>query len=111
MHEERVADGGPESDDAGREFSPGADGTVVDLDPSADGVTTAVTEAVVRRSGRDPLTLPPLQTVVDCDALESLFGGRREGRADATGITATFEYVGYDVTVGGGRVVVEETTR
>ncbi len=95
-------------DSSGRGASTSGE-TVVEFSPPGDSVTHAVTEAVVRRSGRDPLTLPPLQTVVDCDALDMLFGCRHPSRESVPeGLVIVFDYVGYSVTVGEDRVVVDE---
>ncbi len=91
------------------ETAAGGDTTVVEFDSSSGGVVDAVTKAVVRRSGREPLELPPLQTVVDADALETLFGGRTAGhRSVPRDLTVSFAYAGHRITVSGGRVVVAD---
>lgn len=66
----------------------------------------AVVEAVAERDGVDASTLePPLNTVVDGDALDSLFAGRGE---DANA-SVEFTYRGYVVAVDGdGAVTVAE---
>lgn len=69
----------------------------------------------------DAMSLPPVGTVVDADALEQLFAPTRArhrtatdgGQPDRTEATeparVRFTYVGYDVTISeGGVVVVEE---
>lgn len=66
----------------------------------------AVVEAVAERDGVDASTLdPPLNTVVDGDALDSLFAGKGE---DANAVVE-FSYRGYVVVIGGdGAVTVAD---
>lgn len=60
----------------------------------------AVARAVAEREGCDPEELrPPLAAVVDADALNALADG---------GAGVSFGYLGYDVTVGDGRVTVTD---
>lgn len=75
--------------------------TGVDVEPSI-----AVVEAVAAREGVDPRVLdPPLNEVVDGDALNSLFD---DGLAAAEG-SVSFTFCGYDVTVDAdGDVALEE---
>jgi hypothetical protein len=80
---------------------------VVELSADDESVADSVVRAVARRSGRDPLALPPLQTVVDCDALDGLFGRRRGGRPVPEHVSVQFEYAGHTVTLADGRVVAE----
>lgn len=62
-----------------------------------------VVAAIVETTGRDPTTMPPLYTVVDTDALDSLFEGASEVRIE-------FDYEGHDVEVrGDGSVAVDDT--
>lgn len=58
----------------------------------------AVVMAVAERKGVGPTEVPPLHDVIDPDALDDVFRGRRSGRV-------TFEYAGYEVTVSGRRDV------
>ena len=73
----------------------------VDVEPSI-----AVVEAVAAREGVDPRVLdPPLNDVVDGDALDSLFAEDLAG-AEAS---VRFTFCDYEVTVDGdGDVVVED---
>lgn len=73
----------------------------VDVEPSI-----AVVEAVATREGVDPRVLdPPLNEVVDGDALDSLFA---DG-ATSHEASVNFSFCGYDVTVDAdGDVAIEE---
>lgn len=68
--------------------------------------STRVVEAIAEAEGVDPVALdPPLNAVIDLDALDELFSPnsgvpRPSGRVE-------FEYDGYDVVVEGGAVTVE----
>lgn len=69
--------------------------------------TEHVVEAVAARAGADPLSLPPLQGVLDADALNELFRAV-PGRGPTTAaVEVRFAYAGYEVTVDARRVVVE----
>lgn len=94
----------------GRNESSGTNGPVtVDIEPTADSVATVVVEAVARRSGRDPLSLPPLHTAIDCDALDGLFGLQKGAtRAMPEHLSVQFEYAGHTVTVADRQVFVTE---
>jgi hypothetical protein len=63
----------------------------------------AVISAVAQVSGEDPFELPPLNNVINTDALNELVASERQ-----TGLeSVTFEYAGYDVVVtGSGEVKV-----
>jgi hypothetical protein len=61
--------------------------------------STAVVQTVTEQSDQDVLDLPPLNDVVDPDALDGLFSGR-----DTIG-SVNFEYAGYHVTVHADRTV------
>lgn len=77
------------------------------FDSSTRRASEAVLSAVATATGRDPLDLPPLYSVLDPDALDSLFTRRLHGRhrQDAT---VRFEYVGCRVSVRAhGTVLVE----
>lgn len=66
-------------------------------------ISTCVVEAVARAKGVDAIELPPLATVVDPDALDSLFRSRPDGsdRAGTRGFDGEvrFPYAGREVTV------------
>lgn len=80
---------------------------VMEIEPTTDSVAALVVEAVARRSGEDPLSLPPLQTAVDCDSLDGLFGLQSgTSRALPEHVSVEFDYAGYTVTVADRRVVV-----
>lgn len=67
-----------------------------------DSPSVAVAEAVAAVTNRSVTALPPVQDVVDADALDMLV---RSG--DPTAVRVTVEYAGVEVTVtGGGRVQV-----
>jgi hypothetical protein len=71
----------------------------------ADEPSVAVVMAVAAREGVDPTELsPPLNDVVDPDALDALFAGSDD---ESIG-SLTFDYRGYSVEVrSDGRVHVE----
>lgn len=58
-----------------------------------------ILEAVSEESGTDVLELPPLEDVIDTDALESLF------RDCQTDWTLGFHYDGYEVVVQSNRSI------
>lgn len=66
-------------------------------DSARDATSLAVTAVVATARGADPRSLPPLQTVIDVDALDRLTA------KSATGIRAcdslSFRYDGFDITV------------
>lgn len=66
----------------------------------------SVVEAVAERKGVDAMELsPPLESVIDSDALDALFCGALE---EATGGRVRFSYLGYTVVVdAAGDVTVE----
>ena len=57
-----------------------------------DPVSSAVVDAVVSRTGTDAVSLPPLEEVVDGDALNRLFTRDTDGEL-------SFEYAGLSVLV------------
>ena len=73
----------------------------------SDTPSVAVVMEIAAREGADPTELaPPLNDVIDPDALDALFA--RSGPADVAG-SVSFEYCGYRVEVrSNGRVVVED---
>lgn len=84
---------------------------------STEGVAVTVARAVAEAwtgDQRDAMSLPPVGSVIDVDALQRLFvssPGKFGGRAapDAEPPLVRFRYVGYDVTVRqDGLVTVEE---
>ncbi|WP_255198053.1 HalOD1 output domain-containing protein [Halorarius litoreus] len=80
------------------------DVTIVNSSLDDATITESIVGAVAEREGTDALSLPPLYNAVDIDALEALVA-----HADAsTGLSVTFRYVGWDVTVyADGSVTVE----
>lgn len=78
-----------------------------DSDEPSDSVTTAVVEAVAGHRDVDPAAFePPLNDVIDADALESLFAPTRRGTRSGS---VTFEYGELEVTVdANGTVDVDD---
>ena len=64
-------------------------------------VSMAVVRAVSAVEGRDPLSLPPLTSVLDTDALDTLFGARWGGTA-RTGGRLSFVYSNCRLTIDNG---------
>lgn len=60
-------------------------------------VSARIVEAVVRTSGVGPLELPPLQNVVDTDALDALYARTSDHAGSAPAMR--FWYAGYRVHV------------
>lgn len=72
----------------------------VTYDPDQAPPSLAVITAVSKLSGKDPLELESLYTSVDPDALDALFTG------DPSSVSRlTFQYSGYEITVGHDDVV------
>ena len=77
-----------------------------------DSVSQAIVEAVADREGVDvtelePPRFDPLYTVVDPEALDSLFAPTHGGETRGRG-TVTFDYEGYAITVySDGRIDIE----
>ena len=70
--------------------------------------TFAIVEAVANREGVDATELPPLGSVIDPDALNSLFAYSADEFPHSTGYVR-FQYCGYRIVVhSDGEVVVEE---
>lgn len=74
-----------------------------------ESISLKVVEEVADREGTDPTELhPPLHTVVDTDALDTLFRST-SGTTRADG-TVEFRYRGYTIRVdGSGKVEIGET--
>lgn len=69
-----------------------------------DSVADAVVHGVAEILDRDPVTLPPLGSVVDTDSLNAVFRS-----ADDSSVSVSFEYSGVVVIVHGhGRISFEE---
>lgn len=82
---------------------PGASKTRYDF--SEQSPVLAVVTAVAARTGADPCDLPPLETVIDTEALETFLAAT--ARRSANG-RVTFTYGGYAVTVrSNGTVTVD----
>lgn len=62
---------------------------------ATDSVVDTIALSVAAIRGCDPTELPPLGSVVDADALESLFTSSNDG----TDVNVGFEYAGFDVSV------------
>lgn len=84
MDSETPDDASPEGD--GRTSGNGIDWS------RPDPVSSAVVEAVVSKTGIDAVSLPPLEDVVDGDALNRLFTRDTDGQL-------SFEYAGLAVVV------------
>lgn len=71
---------------------------------------TRIVDAVADREGVAPTDLrPPLYDVIDPEALNALVSSA-DGNADPDSLHVSFEYNGYDVTVGGdGEVSVSKS--
>lgn len=67
-------------------------------------VTADVVEEIADAEGVDVLNTKPLFESVDPDALETIF----EDPATTDGVRIDFVHDGYQVTIDGGRVSVEE---
>lgn len=73
-----------------------------ELASRGSSLTEAIVVEIAERTGVKPIDLPPLYSVVDPDALETL--ARREKPC-----RVAFEYAGHEVTVAGPeRVTVQE---
>ncbi|MBV0924707.1 hypothetical protein KTS45_10905 [Halomicroarcula limicola] len=73
----------------------------VSLSGSDRTVVVGIVESVAAVTGRDPLDLPPIVEVIDCDALETLFF-----EPDPS-LFVSFEYAGASVELRrGGDLVV-----
>lgn len=83
--------------------------TAPDYDPR-EPLSRRIVERVADAEGVDPVELDPLYTVVDPDALDSLFQPRLASR-DGPGGELWFEYHDYEVRVGAdGRVTLADPT-
>lgn len=69
----------------------------------SEQLSWTVIETVADAEGVDPLELPPLYSVVDPDALETLFQPRTE--LQDTTARVVFTYHGHEVTVTAGGTV------
>ena len=76
-------------------------------DWSVDSAFEAVVAAVAVAADCDPVSLTPLHERVDPEALEALFAAASPG-GSPDGLSVTFAYEGYEVTVeGAGTVTVQ----
>ena len=79
-------------------------------DSSDDSLSSVVIEALAVVSGRDPISLEPLYTAIDPDALDSIFDSTAAG-ADRIG-TVSFPFGEFRVTVTDGeRVEIDSIGR
>ncbi|MCU4751781.1 hypothetical protein OB919_07265 [Halobacteria archaeon AArc-curdl1] len=98
---------GDESDDTDTE-----DGTIsstyvaeslsVEMSPETEGLATSIIEATATITDQSILDLEPLYTVIDPDALETLFCNRVDGKRFGE---VSFAYSGCAVTVTDGERV------
>lgn len=72
-----------------------------------EDTTSAVIRTVAICADRDPAALPPLNEVIDADALNAIFGPTPRGTPRPGG-TLVFSYVGYRVQVTGSEEVSVE---
>jgi hypothetical protein len=72
-------------------------------DGALDPVSMAVVAVVATVENRPPTDLAPLQSAVDTDALQGLFGPSDQRPQSPT--TTSFRYEGYEVTVSSEEVV------
>ncbi len=87
---------------------PGA--TTVERNPDQLPILSVAT-AVADVTGEDPMSLPPLQEVIDGDMLDRLFAARPNGKERRSPTVVTFHYAGCRVYVyGEGRTVAVPTT-
>ena len=78
------------------------------FDSDSEGASSAVVSAVAAVAGTSPVEMPPLYSVVDPDALETLVDGPAVSRRSSSDTHVSFPYNGYDVTVcDDGTVTVE----
>lgn len=60
---------------------------------AAESVSAAVVDAVAATSGEAPTAIDPLYTVIEPDALDSMFDSR-DGEPDSPGLFVEFPYDG-----------------
>lgn len=80
------------------EFDVDADRFRATFDSDRDSICLAVIAVVAVATDREPTDVPPLNDCIDTDALDAVFSaapsaGQRAGRI-------SFEYEGFDLTVG-----------
>ncbi|WP_313696265.1 HalOD1 output domain-containing protein [Halorarum halobium] len=79
------------------------------IDLGDESVAEAVVTAVAATLDKDPMTVEPLNSAVDPDALNALFGDRMNGRSRGLDGGVFFKLDGCGVTVhSDGQVVVRE---
>lgn len=75
-------------------------------DDPEQNLSTDIVLAVSEASGSEPTDLPPLNKVIDGDALDQLFAGKTQGNGTDQ---VSFNYNGYRVTVyRDGEIVLQE---
>lgn len=73
----------------------------MELSARTDRLSTMILEEIAAQNGVDPVEVSPkLYTVIDTDALESLFFGETGGPAKVE-----FPYAGHQVTIEGDEIV------
>lgn len=70
----------------------------IQADMRAGQTSVGVVLTLAERLKRPPEAMPPLQTVVDCDALDQLFRPRHTDHPP-TNMAVTIPYAGYTVTI------------
>lgn len=73
------------------------------FDSARDSTSLAVVSVVATASGKDPQALPPLETVIDTDALDELATESATGAGSCERIS--FRYGGFDIRVTGEGVI------
>lgn len=76
---------------------------------TATNLSVAIAEEIAERENTDPIDLtPPLHSVIDTEALASLFHSSSMSSADREG-AVQFTYCGYTVTVDSdGQITITE---
>lgn len=74
---------------------------------SDESVSMAVVRVVSALEDRDPVTLPPLSTVLDPDALDALFQSTCDGK-QRVGAHVSFIYSGCEITIDHGEYLTAE---
>lgn len=74
---------------------------------SDESVSMAVVRVVSALEDRDPVTLPPLSTVLDPDALDALFQSTSDGKQRIGG-HVSFIYSECEITVDHGEYLIAE---
>lgn len=95
------------SDRTSSEQTDGADDATIEyqFDPAAESGTEAVVSAVAEAAGVAPTDLPPIFTVIDPDALDTLL----DQDVGVEMLRLSFSYADYEVVIWDGTVTVHRT--